>query len=246
MTTQDQLPATQDAREPAPAEPAGPRRRPRLPVAVLAPVVLLLVALVARPQQVRTTLASPRVWALAVAVVAVTLLLRRATRAVPRLPRRAADVVVAVPAVVAVLVLVVPTLRSTTVSEELEGLAPASGTAASDGGAADGAPVRVATAEVEGIGHRASGSASLVELADGTLVVRFEDLDVDPGPDYRVILVPGAGAEEPGDGVELGRLKATSGDQNYELPDGTEVERPFTALIWCEAFSVPIAGASIT
>jgi hypothetical protein len=143
--------------------------------------------------------------------------------------------------VLALGLLLLPTLIDTEVREELEGLPPV--TAGNTGDAVD-APVRLRTAEVSGIGHRAEGSASLVRLPDGDLLVRLEDFSVDPGPDYRLLLVPGADQESPGDGVELGRLKGTSGDQNYAVstspPSG-----PVTVLVWCEAFGVPIAAATL-
>jgi hypothetical protein len=241
-----------------PVEPAGAgstqARLRRLPVGWIVLVLLLAVAAVLRPQQLWTTLTSPRALLLALGIVVVTVLLRRAVR---RVPEPLSSLVAVAPALIAVALLVVPTLRSTTVDEDiadLQPLAPAAapaedGTAAAPADAAAAppadAPARLATGEVEGIGHRGSGSVSLVQLPDGSLVLRFEDLEVDPGPDYRVHLVPGSGQEEPGDGTQLADLKASSGNQNYPLT-GAAPGLPLTALIWCEAFSVPIAAATLS
>ena len=233
----DTPPSAPAAGRPAPVgEPRRVRRRP--PVVPLALLALLAVAAGLRPQQLLSTLGSVRAWVLVLALVLLTAGLRRATRSL----RPAAGTAISLtPAVLALGLLLVPTLVGTEVSEELEGLPPVS--AGTTGSAAD-APSRLRTGEVTGIGHRAEGSASLVQLPDGDLLVRLEDFSVDPGPDYRLLLVPGAGQESPGDGVELGRLKGTSGDQNYALstspPSG-----PVTVLVWCEAFGVPIAGATL-
>jgi hypothetical protein len=60
-----------------------------------------------------------------------------------------------------------------------------------------------------------------------------------------VYLVPGAGRESPG-GVKLGGLRGNRGDLNIPVPAGTDVSGPQTILIWCEAISVPVAGATAT
>lgn len=217
----------------------GPTRgRRRLPVVPLTLLALLAVAVVLRPQQLLSTLGSVRAWLLVLALVLLTAGLRRATRS---LPHAAGTAISLAPAVLALGLLLLPTLVGSEVSEELEGLPPIS--AGTTSGAAD-APARLRTGDVTGIGHRAEGSASLVRLPDGDLLVRLEDFSVDPGPDYRLLLVPGAAQEAPGNGVELGRLKGTSGDQNYGLT--TDPPRgPLTVLVWCEAFGVPIAAATL-
>ena len=61
-------------------------------------------------------------------------------------------------------------------------------------------------------------------------------------------LVPGADqASLPAGSIDLGELKGNIGDQNYDLPPGTELAPgAYTALVWCEAFSVEFVGATIT
>ena len=96
-----------------------------------------------------------------------------------------------------------------------------------------------------GIDHRASGSAALYRLVDGSFIVRLEDIDIQNGPDYFVHLVPGADRESPGGGHDLGALKGNRGSQNYEIPAEVDVSAgPFTVLVWCRAFSVPVANAT--
>jgi len=107
-------------------------------------------------------------------------------------------------------------------------------------------PVQLSTGSLRGIGHRASGQASLYRLPGGTVVIQFEGIDIEPGPDYDLYLVPGLDQESPGGGVHLGDLRANRGNDFYELPAGTSVEGELTVLVWCETFSVPIAAATQT
>jgi len=105
-------------------------------------------------------------------------------------------------------------------------------------------PARITAGTLRGIDHRASGAAAVYKLADGTAFVRLEDIDIQNGPDYVVYLVPGADRRSPGAGVDLGELKGNQGTQNYVLPAGFDISGPQTVLIWCRAFTVPVAHAS--
>ncbi|MDJ0925468.1 MAG: DM13 domain-containing protein [Acidimicrobiia bacterium] len=96
-------------------------------------------------------------------------------------------------------------------------------------------------------GHSGTGDAGIFENPDGSLVLRFENFDIQNGPDLEVYLVPGPDQTSPPEGsIHLGALKGNIGDQNYELPPGTELAPgAYTALVWCEAFSVEFVGATI-
>ncbi|HEU4523806.1 MAG TPA: DM13 domain-containing protein, partial [Gemmatimonadales bacterium] len=46
--------------------------------------------------------------------------------------------------------------------------------------------------------------------------------------------------------VELGKLKGTEGDQNYEIPADLDLETYRAVTIWCRRFSVNFATAPLT
>jgi hypothetical protein len=47
------------------------------------------------------------------------------------------------------------------------------------------------------------------------------------------------------DFVDVGRLKANIGNQNYPIPAGTDMTKYDTVLIWCRAFSVLFGSADL-
>ena len=105
-------------------------------------------------------------------------------------------------------------------------------------------PVRISSGRLQGLDHDASGSASLIRTPDGSLVVRFEHFDIEGVPDPRVYLVPGADVERPG-GVSLGALEGNQGRVlDYAVPAGSGAGPGWTVLVWCRAFSVPVANAT--
>jgi hypothetical protein len=172
----------------------------------------------------------------------------------------------AVPLVIAFVVTVVPAFRNVTVEETLptdvaaelsaqpggaqqpEARLPSGASTPEPtpaGTAPEPAAVELGQAELVGIDHDATGTARLIRLEDGSHLVRFENLDVEPGPDYQVHLVPGAGRTDPDGGTRLDALKGNRGNQNYPVGADVAVETPTTVLIWCRAFAVPIAAATL-
>lgn len=213
--------------------------RPRLPLPPYALAVPLLAGLgslaffVWKPGVARSLLTSPRAIGFAVLIGAAVLV------AGWLLPRRGARpwltvAVQAVPVALAFVVAVLPAFRTVTVVDEPP--------VAAAGERAVAPPVE-RSGQLTGIDHLASGSVRLLE-SDAGLVLRFEGLDVEPGPDYQVHLVPGAGREEPDGGEHLGALRGTRGDLNYAVA-GVPDSGPLTALIWCRAFAVPVAAATL-
>lgn len=76
------------------------------------------------------------------------------------------------------------------------------------------------------------------------------DFQVGPGPKYHVYLVPDAGVSpdtrvQDTMFVDLGRLKAFRGGQNYAIPRGVDLESYKSVVIWCEQFDVLISPATL-
>jgi hypothetical protein len=90
--------------------------------------------------------------------------------------------------------------------------------------------------------HDAMGIARVIPIGGGENVLRLEDLVVTNGPDLYVYLSTDKSAS---DFVNLGRLKANIGNQNYPIPTGTDMTKYDTVLIWCRAFSVLFGSADL-
>lgn len=93
--------------------------------------------------------------------------------------------------------------------------------------------------------HFGRGTARLIETAPGLFVIRLEKFEVRNGPDLYVYLSPAGDGYAKG-AVEVGRLKANKGNQNYELPAGTDVSSAASVVIWCKQFSVLFATAPLS
>jgi len=91
--------------------------------------------------------------------------------------------------------------------------------------------------------HKAEGVAKVVNLADGKTFLRLENLKATNGPDLYVYLSTDKGVS---DFVNLGRLKGNIGNQNYEIPAGTDLAKYDTVLIWCKAFSTLFGSAKLS
>lgn len=90
--------------------------------------------------------------------------------------------------------------------------------------------------------HDAQGIAKVIPIEGGGDVLRLEDLVVTNGPDLYVYLSTDKSAS---DFMNLGRLKANIGNQNYPIPVGTDLSKYDTVLIWCRAFSVLFGSADL-
>lgn len=203
--------------------------------------------LVWKPGVARSMVGSPR--AAGFTLVVATFVLG-AGWLLPRFGRgaRTTAVVQLVAVLAAFLLTVAPAFRQVTVEEAFPtavgGSLPAGPSATSGTDQPDRATM-LGRADLAGIDHRATGDVLLLRREDSSLLVRLERLDVEPGPDYQVHLVPGADQHKPGDGVHLDRLRGNRGNQNYEVPADFRSTTPVTVLIWCRAFAVPVANATI-
>lgn len=104
------------------------------------------------------------------------------------------------------------------------------------------APAASVAAAVEGtLGHPASGTVRIVR-ADGRVYLRYENFKTINGPDLYVYLAKNPDAKE---FVNLGRIRATEGNVNYEIPEGVDPRDYPYALTWCKAFSVLFNSAKL-
>ncbi|MET4620557.1 hypothetical protein ABIE18_002006 [Arthrobacter sp. 2762] len=98
--------------------------------------------------------------------------------------------------------------------------------------------------------HQTSGTAQLLELPDGSRVLRLENLASSDGPDVKVWL---SSLEAGGDWykyrsgryVDLGAIKATHGNQNYVIPSGVDLSGMSSVVLWCDRFSVAFGSAQL-
>lgn len=90
--------------------------------------------------------------------------------------------------------------------------------------------------------HPASGFVRIVE-ADGKRYIRYEEYKTINGPDLYVYLAKDIDAKE---FVDLGRIKATEGNINYEIPAEVDIAEYPYVLTWCKAFGVLFNSANLS
>jgi len=83
-------------------------------------------------------------------------------------------------------------------------------------------------------GHPAQGTAIIVET-EGKMYLRYENFKTLNGPDLYVYLAKTPDAKE---FIDLGRLRATEGNVNYEIPNDVDPRDYPYALTWCKQFGV--------
>jgi Electron transfer DM13 len=112
-------------------------------------------------------------------------------------------------------------------------------------------PVELSRGELAGQAHQTRGTVRVLQLADGSRVLRVEGLATSDGPDVKVWLTDApatgdGGAVDDGRYLDLGRLKATRGDQNYPIPADADLATLRTVSIWCDRFNVSFGAAALT
>ena len=105
------------------------------------------------------------------------------------------------------------------------------------------------TGKFHGKVHKTEGRATVYQEADGKLVLRLTGFKTSNGPDVHVILV--AAYEDTNslksdtERVELGKMKGNEGDQNYDIPAGTDLTKFQTVSIYCERFNANFGAAPL-
>ncbi|WP_153028498.1 DM13 domain-containing protein [Amycolatopsis sp. YIM 10] len=112
-------------------------------------------------------------------------------------------------------------------------------------------PKDLATGEFVSQEHDTSGKARVVDLGDGNRVLRLEGFSTSDGPDVHVWLSAATAGGEWGkydDGavVKLGKIKATDGNQNYNIPADAKLSGLRSVVIWCDRFNVAFGSAPLS
>jgi len=121
-----------------------------------------------------------------------------------------------------------------------------------DGGMREEKAKTLYTGKFRGRVHATEGRATVYQQADGKLLLRLTNFKTSNGPDVHVVLVAFKDAGDDANSlkssterVELGKLKGNEGDQNYEIPAGTDLNK-FTAVsIYCERFNANFGAAPL-
>jgi hypothetical protein len=104
---------------------------------------------------------------------------------------------------------------------------------------------RIITGSFIGAGdgfHNAEGLAKVIPLGDGSSILRLENFKSTNGPNVHLYLATDKAASN---FIDLGRLKANNGNQNYNIPNGIDLAKYNMALIWCKDFSVLFGSAQL-
>ncbi len=124
-------------------------------------------------------------------------------------------------------------------------------TTAQGASAKSDAPVELAKGTFRSLAHETKGDATLYTLPDGKRTLRLTNFATSNGPDVHVYLV---GAKDAPDNatvqkagfLDLGSIKGNVGDQNYDVPANTDLDRYRDVTIWCARFHVNFGTAALT
>jgi hypothetical protein len=110
-------------------------------------------------------------------------------------------------------------------------------------------PVELATGTFVSREHETVGTARVLQLPDGQVIVRFEGFETSNGPVLVVWLsknhADGDDDAFDDDHVDLGPLKGNIGDQNYEVPEGVDATSYTSVVVWCDRFDVSFGAADL-
>jgi hypothetical protein len=101
--------------------------------------------------------------------------------------------------------------------------------------------------------HKTTGTAKILELPNGSRVLRLEALATSDGPDLEVWLSdakvmegrPGWHVFDDGEYRSLGQLKGNQGNQNYAIPADVDLTALHSVSIWCNRFNVSFGAAKL-
>ncbi len=106
---------------------------------------------------------------------------------------------------------------------------------------ADPVIIKSVTGDFVNGAHEVSGVAKVL-LVDNKKVLRFENFNTVNGPDLFIYLATDNSAS---DYVNLGAIKATKGNVNYDIQSSTDLGKYKHVLVWCKSFGVLFGSATL-
>lgn len=101
--------------------------------------------------------------------------------------------------------------------------------------------------------HGTTGTVRVLQLADGSRVLRLENLDTSNGPDLKVVLSDAPVIEgkagwhvfDDNEHAKIANLKGNKGSQNYGIPTDLDLSVLRSVSIWCDRFNVSFGAAEL-
>ena len=90
--------------------------------------------------------------------------------------------------------------------------------------------------------HEVKGRAVLISI-DQQKILRFEDFETVNGPNLHIYLSEDL---EANNYVDLGKIKATKGNVNYNVDSSVDLEKYDKVLVWCVPFKVLFSYAELS
>jgi hypothetical protein len=91
--------------------------------------------------------------------------------------------------------------------------------------------------------HKSAGSVEVYQTS-GNKTLQFKNFNGSTQPDVRVYLSPNA--TNVVSAIELGKVKATSGNFNYVFDDNIDLSANKYVVLWCKEYSVLFGKAELT
>jgi len=125
------------------------------------------------------------------------------------------------------------------------------GAVAAQAASAGTQPVALSEGMFRGLAHKTEGTATIYQLPDGKKTLRLTSFATSNGPDVHVYLVAADDAKDnatvkQAGFIDLGSIKGNRGDQNYDVPASTDLNKYRAVTIWCARFNVNFATAPLT
>ena len=101
--------------------------------------------------------------------------------------------------------------------------------------------------------YETSGTVKILQLPDGSRILRLEDLSTSDGPRVELWLTDAPVIEgrdgwfvfDDGNYESLGAMKGNKGNQNYKIPKDLDLSDFSSVSLWCVTFSVSFGAAEL-